>query len=80
MKIILCFSLFLLPMSFSLGSSSNIYVYNYVLNIMPILHHLYYMPKYSLKKPVFDKTFIKDGEIGYLFESYQTHIIIKKAF
>lgn len=56
MKIILCFSLFLLPMSFSSGGSSNIYVYNYILNIIQILHRLYYMPKYSSKKPVFDKT------------------------
>ncbi len=61
MKIILCFSLFLLPMSFSSGGSSNIYVYNFILNIIPILHRLYYMPKYTSKNPVFDKTFIKDG-------------------
>ncbi len=50
MKIILCFSLFLLPMSFSSGSSSNIYVYNYVLNIMPILHPFVLYAKILFKK------------------------------
>ena len=64
MKIILCFSLFLLPMSFSSGGSSNIYVYNYILNIMLILRRLYYMPKYSSKKPVFDKTMYQRRVIG----------------